>query len=336
MGACVSVASREIRDAEDGQENVMFLEGSDIAKGTPGSLFSKQGGKGLNQDAAILCQGYEVEDGAFCGVFDGHGKNGHIVSKLVKKRLPSLIQSQKNALSQTDALADDDSFQNETEVELLPSKKFHIWKEACISAFKAMDKEIKLQENLDSSCSGTTAVVVIRQGEDLVIANLGDSRAVLGTITENGLMAVQLTTDLKPGLPCEAERIKDCNGRVAALKQEPHIQRVWLPDVDTPGLAMSRAFGDFILKNHGIIAIPNVYYRRLTPNDQFIILASDGVWDVLSNDRVASIVWASEKEQAAARVVEAATGAWKKYPSAKVDDCSVVCLFLQKKPGVVA
>ena len=38
------------------------------------------------------------------------------------------------------------------------------------------------------------------QGDDLVIANLGDSRAVLGTITETGLTAVQLTTDLKPGL----------------------------------------------------------------------------------------------------------------------------------------
>jgi serine/threonine protein phosphatase PrpC len=64
---------------------------------------------------------------------------------------------------------------------------------------------------------------------------------------------------------------------VGALKQEPHIQRVWLPDDDSPGLAMSRAFGDFILKNHGVIAIPDIYYRRLNSNDQFIILATDGV-----------------------------------------------------------
>lgn len=41
----------------------------------------------------------------------------------------------------------------------------------------------------------------IMQGEDLVIANLGDSRAVLGTIGENGIMALQLTTDLKPCVP---------------------------------------------------------------------------------------------------------------------------------------
>jgi hypothetical protein len=58
---------------------------------------------------------------------------------------------------------------------------------------------------------------------------------------------------------------------------------------------------------------------------------------VLSNDQVASIVWAADSEQAAARaVVEAATTAWKKkHPSAKVDDCTVTCLFLQKKQHVV-
>lgn len=97
-----------------------------------------------------------------CGVFDGHGKNGHIVSKLVNSRLPSLILSQKNGLAQINAAAADDhqNFQNH---EIVPSKSFHIWKEACIGAFKVMDKEIKLQESLDFSCSGTAAVVVIRQ-----------------------------------------------------------------------------------------------------------------------------------------------------------------------------
>ena len=77
--------------------------------------------------------------------------------------------------------------------------------------------------------------------------------------------------------PGEAERIRRCNGRVFALKEEPHIQRVWLPDDDSPGLAMSRAFGDFMLKDHGVIAVPDTSYHRLTFNDQFIVLASDGV-----------------------------------------------------------
>jgi len=52
---------------------------------------------------------------------------------------------------------------------------------------------------------------------------------------------------------------------------------VWLPDENSPGLAMSRAFGDFMLKDYGIIAIPEISHRTLTSSDQFIVLASDGV-----------------------------------------------------------
>jgi serine/threonine protein phosphatase PrpC len=57
------------------------------------------------------------------------------------------------------------------------------------------------------------------------------------------------------------------------------------------------------------------------------------VWDVLSNKEVVSIVSAADSEQAAAKaVVEAATAAWKrKFTSSKVDDCTVVCLFLQTR-----
>ncbi|XVF89118.1 hypothetical protein PTKIN_Ptkin19aG0104900 [Pterospermum kingtungense] len=340
MGICISVASSEIHEAEECHGNVLYLADKIASNGIQrfGSLHSKQGSKGLNQDAAILYQDYGMEGGAFCGVFDGHGKNGHVVSNMVRNRLPSLLISQKNALEKLKTAADDDdkNFQDQvakTDNGSIPSKDFVNWQEACISAFKVMDKEIKLQENLDCSTSGTTAVVVVRQGEDLVIANLGDSRAVLGTITENGIKAVQLTTDLKPGLPSEAERIRSCHGRVLALKEEPHIQRVWLPHEDSPGLAMSRAFGDFLLKNHGIIAIPDIFYHHVTPNDQFIVLATDGVWDVLNNHQVVSIVMNAESEQTAARaVVEAATASWKKkFPSSKVDDCTVICLFLHKR-----
>ena len=57
------------------------------------------------------------------------------------------------------------------------------------------------------------------------------------------------------------------------------------------------------------------------------------VLDVLSNNQVASIVWEADNEQEAARaVVEAANAAWKKkFPSSKIDDCTVVCLFLKKR-----
>lgn len=80
----------------------------------------------------------------------------------------------------------------------------------------------------------------------------------------------------------EAARIQQCRGRVFALQDEPEVARVWLPNSDSPGLAMARAFGDFCLKDFGLISVPDVYYRRLTQKDEFIILATDGVLVFLS------------------------------------------------------
>lgn len=75
----------------------------------------------------------------------------------------------------------------------------------------------------------------------------------------------------------EAERIRRCRGRVFALRDEPEVARVWLPNCNSPGLAMARAFGDFCLKEFGIISVPEVSYRRITERDEFIVLATDGV-----------------------------------------------------------
>lgn len=75
----------------------------------------------------------------------------------------------------------------------------------------------------------------------------------------------------------EAERIKKCRGRVFALQDEPEVPRVWLPFDDAPGLAMARAFGDFCLKDYGVISVPDFFHWSLSEKDQFVILASDGV-----------------------------------------------------------
>lgn len=153
-----------------------------------------------------------------------------------------------------------------------------------------------------------------------------------------------------------------CKGRVFAMKAEPCNQRVWLPNQDIPGLAMSRAFGNFRLKEHGVIAVPEISQHRITSNDRFLVLATDGVdanviqiyievffqfneppwylksssqvWDMLSNDEVVSLIWSSGKKQAEAAklVAEAAEAAWKKkLKSTKIDDITVICLFLQNK-----
>ncbi|CAN8277221.1 unnamed protein product [Cochlearia groenlandica] len=334
MGHCFSLSSSssEIHeDTEHGDGNAVVCYGEDQfgldqdhlpVHHRLGSVWSIQGTKKFNQDNAVLYLGYGTRDVELCGVFDGHGKNGHLVSKMVRNRLPSLMLTLKNELNQES---------NVVEEEEEESRK---WEKSCFDAFRIIDKELLLQV-FDCSFSGSTGVVAITQGDDLMIANLGDSRAVLGTMTEDGeIKAVQLTSDLTPDVPSEAERIRMCKGRVFAMKAEPRSQRVWLPNHNIPGLAMSRAFGDFRLKDHGVIAVPEISHYQITSKDQFVVLATDGVWDMLRNDEVVSLIWNSAKKQAghAKLVAEEAEATWKKkLKSIKIDDITVVCLFLHNK-----
>ncbi|XP_072983260.1 probable protein phosphatase 2C 34 [Typha latifolia] len=285
------------------------------------SVFSQRGEKGSNQDCSIVWEEFGCqEDMVYCGIFDGHGPWGHYVAKMVRETLPpSLLCNWQETLALASAVADE---------KFCP---FDIWKQSYVITCATVDKELEQHRGIDAFYSGTTALSVVKQDDLIVIANVGDSRAVLATISHNGnLVPVQLTVDCKPNLPQEAERITQCNGRVFCLSDEPGVHRLWLPNKETPGLAMSRAFGDYCVKDHGLISVPEVTQRRINNNkDQFVILATDGVWDVISNEEAVQIVSSTkEKEKSAKRLVECAVRAWKrKRKGIAVDDCSAICLF---------
>lgn len=326
------------------------------------SLYTQQGKKGVNQDAMIAWENFGIgRDGnaTFCGVFDGHGPYGHMVAKKVRDVLPIFLrmhweinpQSGENYVNENEGMNrfddfmdddnddngedDDDDCSMEFEDNGRVPKTYVVHRKSVSKAFKLMDRELKLHPNIDCYCSGTTAVVLVMEGQDLIIGNVGDSRAVLATRDkDNALVALQMTVDLKPNLPREAARIQKCKGRVFALQDEPEVARLWLPNIDSPGLAMARAFGDFCLKDFGLISVPDVYYHHITDRDEFVILATDGVWDVLSNKEAVDIVASAPSRGTAARaIVECATRAWRyKYPTSKIDDCAVICLFLDRRP----
>ncbi|KAK1290565.1 putative protein phosphatase 2C 33 [Acorus calamus] len=312
------------------------------------SLFTQQGKKGTNQDAMIVWEVFLFNtrdlvdvvyhnsenfgsrtDSVFCGVFDGHGPFGHMVARKVRDSLPLKLSALWEVDTDSGLRENSTTEQGSIYIEETASVRLdeetggldleengkhpeicQVLKESFLKAFKTMDKELKVHPNINCFCSGTTAVTLVKQGQDLVIGNVGDSRAILGTRDQNNrLVAVQLTVDLKPNLPREAERIKRCKGRVFALQDEPEVARVWLPNYDSPGLAMARAFGDFCLKDFGPMPL---------------------VWDVLSNKEVVDIVASAPSRSSAARIlVEKAVHSWRsKYPTSKIDDCAVVCLFL--------
>uniref|UniRef100_A0A1J3FIV2 PPM-type phosphatase domain-containing protein n=2 Tax=Noccaea caerulescens TaxID=107243 RepID=A0A1J3FIV2_NOCCA len=288
------------------------------------SMAIKQGKKGINQDAMTVWENFGgEEDKVFCGVFDGHGPMGHKISRHICETLPSRVHSK---------LISSKSGGNEN----IENNQEGLFEDVLVTFFKQIDSELGLDSPYDSFCSGTTAVTVLKQGDCLVIANLGDSRAVLGTrgSKNSSIKAVQLTVDLKPCVQRETERIVSCKGRVFAMEEEPDVYRVWMPDDDCPGLAMSRAFGDFCLKDYGLVCIPEVFCRTISREDEFVVLATDGIWDVLSNEEVVKIVGScNDRSVAAETLVQRAARTWRtKFPASKADDCAVVVLYLNHRP----
>ncbi|OIT24710.1 PREDICTED: probable protein phosphatase 2C 34 isoform X1 [Nicotiana attenuata] len=290
------------------------------------SLFSRRGEKGVNQDCFIVWEEFGCqEDMIFCGIFDGHGPWGHFVAKKVRESIvSSLLCNWQESLAEASV---DPDLDLDSDKKL---QRFNIWKDSYLKACAAVDQELEHHPKIDTFYSGTTALTIVRQGEVIFIANVGDSRAVLATTCDDGnLVPVQLTIDFKPNLPQETERIIQCNGRVFCLDDESGVHRLWLPDEESPGLAMSRAFGDYCVKDFGLISVPDVTQRHITSKDQFVVLATDGVWDVVSNQEAVEIVSATpDRAKAAKCLVQCAVRAWKrKRRGIAVDDISAIVLF---------
>ncbi|KAD5317927.1 hypothetical protein R6Q59_033234 [Mikania micrantha] len=311
--------------AKDAKKNAMILTSSGTIN-TNGSdnfvsVCSKRGQKGVNQDCCIVWEGFGCqEDMMFCGVFDGHGPWGHFVAKRVCNSMPSSLLSNWQELLLNSSI-------DQVDKEL---DSFNLWQTCFVKTCADIDQDLEKCRKIDSFYSGTTALAAMRQGDRLVVTNVGDSRAVLATVSDDGgLIPIQLTVDFKPNLPQEAERIVEFNGRVFCLEDEPGVHRVWLPNEDSPGLAMSRAFGDYCIKNFGLISVPEVIQRNITNRDQFMVLASDGVWDVISNEEAVNIVSSTvDKAKSAKRLVDCAIRAWKhKRKGIAVDDVSAICVF---------
>ena len=153
------------------------------------------------------------------------------------------------------------------------------------------------RSGIDVSLSGSTAVTCLKRGRRLLVANIGDSRAVLGKIdpTSGQLVAKDLSVDQKPDAPSERARIEGGGGQVhpSIVPGAGYVgpARVWDP-TRRFGLACSRAMGDTVYygpNRSGVIAEPEVTSHRLDTNDKLVILGSDGVWDRLSSQEAVDL-----------------------------------------------
>nr|CAD1824788.1 unnamed protein product [Ananas comosus var. bracteatus] len=198
------------------------------------------------------------------GVFDGHG--GARAAEYVKQHLFSNLIKQPKFISDT--------------------------KSAIASAYSETDLEFLKSENNENRDAGSTASTAVLVGDRLLVANVGDSRAVIC----RGGNAIAVSRDHKPDQTDERQRIEDAGGFV-----------MWAGTWRVGGvLAVSRAFGDRLLKQY-VVADPEIKEEVIDGSLEFLILASDGLWDVVSNEEAVAIVRPIEDpEQAAKKLLQEA------------------------------
>ncbi|MFS8034902.1 putative PPM-type phosphatase domain, protein phosphatase 2C family [Helianthus anomalus] len=205
------------------------------------SAYSKGGNKGINQDSFIVWEGFGGKEYVMlCGVFSEHRPWGDIIGKRVKKVLAAyLLHYWQEAMAQCSILLDGEFHKNAN------FDQFGVSKNSFIKACSMDDYDLELHPVINSFYSGTVAVTIIRQGDLIMLANVGDYRAVLGTTSDDGeVIAVQLTVDFKP------RKREDIHNRrsVCESDDEPGVSRIRASIDETPegpGLALSRDFRDF-------------------------------------------------------------------------------------------
>jgi serine/threonine protein phosphatase PrpC len=134
--------------------------------------------------------------------------------------------------------------------------------------------------NIDAYSQGSTALVVLMSPFAIWIANTGDCRAVLNRFVNNRYVGEAATIDHKPNLPSEHKRITDVGGTVVR-----DIFGTWRVNGN---LALSRSFGDHYL-GPAITWKPDIYHLPRTDDMRALIFASDGLWDVMSNQDVVNV-----------------------------------------------
>lgn len=290
-------------DPEKWRRNIMKL-----------SAHSIQGKRGHMEDYFDIAYQLKSDDKAdgcwpfeyiYFGVFDGHG--GAEASKFARENLVKFITKEKDFWSDKDEDVLRAIRRGFSEVQNAMRKEMTSWE----------------TDRLLPSTAGTTASVLFIRNGKYYIGHVGDSRIVISRENKESKMwiAHQITEDHKPDLSSELERIERAGGEVRdklgvqrVVWKKPMVRKLGslpanqpenpkVPEVTTypvaesevylfesiPFLAIARSLGDFwsLNINTGLYVVspePDVSCVPIDPRDRAIVLATDGLWNVIGSD----------------------------------------------------
>jgi len=288
---------------------------------------SSVGLRDSQEDRFFLIPQFFNNHTSFCGVFDG--TVGYHASDFANN---SMVQQ----LCCSDLITNEESGLFSSNNEACSTTDVALMINTCMKKlFNDVDNsliEMCAENNYNyTSCTGITALLWHNL---LTISHVGDSKACIARLHENELTTEWLTLDHKPNMPQELSRIEQAGGSLVWLHgNKPYIRGGDFFTRQAAGdhpkqLNYSRALGGKDLKKYGLSSEPDVNHFELFPDDKLLLIASDGLWDVLSPTVACGIAMKArlESKSATAEIVNAAI---RLMPKVGIrDNITVIAMFL--------
>lgn len=264
----------------------------------------------VNQDYGTVLYPCTAKDRVFFTVCDGHGRNGTRASQIAAHAINENLERELVKVGSDPG----------QQIDQLLTSSFD-------SAHETL-ATIAVDDEFDAS--GTTAVAVLVCGHDLWIGNVGDSRAL---VVQSDGGTVALTSDHKVNDPKEKERILAQGGTIT--EEENEAARVVCNSHEGSrfALGMSRSIGDLRFASSGVIHSADVSHHKIHESDQWLIMATDGIWEFIENQEAVDIVkssWEQHKDatMACRALIARAKDLWFEIEGDYRDDITVTIVDL--------
>ena len=306
----------------------------------------EKGKQKINQDSYLVLPNINnTKNCKIFGVFDGHGDNSDILSQEIRDYFIDYFSDNNIYKNQNMFLNKNLEYLNSISNDEKLEKVYNLFTKNNYNEinklFDNINKKLhdKYKENNFCLKTGSTSNIVVVMNDKkenclnkIISINLGDSKSLL--ITEDN-KAIDLNVIHNPEDLKEKERIEKNGGEISRVDWADYGPlRVFYKGKHFPGLAMTRAFGDFNAEPLGINTIPDIReYDIYDKKPKIIVLATDGVWQFLSNEKVKNILLPYYDEDningAAQKLVRTALRMWETKNPDFIDDITVIILFFR-------
>ena len=294
-----------------------------------------------NQDSYLILEKLFENILNIYGVFDGHGKNGNLISSLLSTFLSQYLKNKDNYSVGKNNNDDSDSDSSISSKEIIINNELISKLFSNDDFIKKIITELDLkanEANFDLQFSGTTCLLLFLFNDNIICSNIGDSMCILFNCSDEERWTYEIISKIhKPDIESEKERILSNGGVIHPYYDELGVfegpNRVYEKGKTYPGLSLTRTIGDLEAEKIGIISEPDITIKKKDSTCKYIVLGSDGLWDVIKPYDVRRIVnpyfLKNDANGACNALLKTACKNWDKEGCER-DDITIIVVFIGK------